>query len=119
MKNREDQFYLPSYVNIELTNHCNMKCIICPHGHNLIKNKGYMDFEVYKKIIDELWECSDFKPDRINLVGVGESLLHPQFIDMANYLKKTNYIRDLVTNAYFLTPDKSDEIIENDALDII
>ena len=114
-----DRDYLPEFVNIEVTNHCNMRCIICPHGHDLIKKKGYMDLAIYKKIIDEMKECSGWQPARINIVGVGESLLHPGFMEMANYSKQAGFTQILTTNAFFLTESKTDEIVDEHLLDHI
>ncbi len=115
----KDKYYLPEFINIELTNHCNLRCLICPHGHDLIKKKGYMDVAVYKKIIDEISECPDWVPNRINLVGVGESLLHPAFMEMAKYSKQAGYTQILTTNAFFLTRNKTDEIVDEHLLDQI
>ena len=116
MNKKSEKFYIPEFVSIEITNHCNFKCIICPHGHDLITNKGYMSFEIYKKIIDELYE-NKINPRKIALFGIGESLLHPEFIKMANYSKSKGFYQQLTTNALFLTPEKSDEILKNECID--
>jgi len=113
---KDDSFYLPDFISIEITNHCNIKCIICPHGHDLIKDKGYMSFNTFKKIIDEAY-MSKLKLRKIGLQGIGESLLHPDFVEMAKYGKSKKFYQQLTTNALFLTPSKADEIVESNCLD--
>ena len=45
----------PDRVYIESTNHCNLKCIMCPTGLGVIQRpKGYMDMDLYRRIVDEL-----------------------------------------------------------------
>ena len=111
--------YLPEFVNIEVTNHCNIRCKICPHGHGLVKKKGYMGLEVFQKIIDDLASIENLSIKRINLCGVGESLLHPSFFEMAKYGKKAGFRQTLTTNAFFLTPENSEKLFEIDALEYI
>ncbi|KPA10460.1 Radical SAM domain-containing protein, partial [Candidatus Magnetomorum sp. HK-1] len=113
---QDTSFYLPDFMSIEITNHCNIKCIICPHGHDLIKNKGYMSFKTFQKIIDEAY-TNNLKLRKIGLQGIGESLLHPEFIEMAKYGKSKGFFQQLTTNALFLTPSKADEIIDSNCLD--
>lgn len=116
--NNPDSFYYPKFVNIEITNHCNIKCIICPHGHDLVDKKGYMSMEVFEAIIDQL-DAAPYEKPIVSLFGIGESLLHPSFIDMASYGKSKGFFQRLTSNGFFLTPPKADEIIESDALDYI
>ncbi|NQT90528.1 MAG: radical SAM protein [Candidatus Omnitrophica bacterium] len=117
--NRKDQeLYFPKHIGIEITNHCNIRCIICPHGHDLVKKKGYMNFEVFKKIIDDIYE-SPYKPDVVSLFGMGESLLHPEFFRMAGYGKSKGFYQRLTTNAFFITRPIADEIISSGAWDKI
>jgi len=118
MEKNNLSFYFPKRVNIEVTNHCNIKCIICPHGHDLVEKKGYMSFEVFKKIIDEL-AGSQYEIPQISLFGIGESLLHPRFFDMAVYGKSKGFYQRLTTNGFFLTPGNAEKIISTKALDFI
>ena len=82
------QFPFPRRVTVELTNHCNLNCPMCPRQY-LVKRpdykEGFMDRELYQKIIDEMAEYPN-----IALVPFfrGESLLHPEFIEMLGYAKE-------------------------------
>ena len=66
---------LPTYFWIEPTNHCNLRCIMCPNGAGKIeREKGYMDYALYAGIIDDI---KDFA-SAVTLAVGGESLLHPK-----------------------------------------
>lgn len=76
----------PQHIFIEITSACNLKCKICPRtsGNTLI---GYMDFELFKKIINE---ANQYGPRTFCLHLFGEPLLAPKFIDEIFYIKKIN-----------------------------
>jgi radical SAM protein with 4Fe4S-binding SPASM domain len=74
----------PSRVTLELTNHCNLNCAMCPREY-MSSPKGYMTFSLFQKIVDEMAQQGD-----IALVPFfrGESLLHQRCIEMLAYAKK-------------------------------
>jgi len=92
----------PNRVTVELTNNCNLKCAMCPRVY-MESSKGYMSMPLFKKIIDEMSTYNN-----IALVPFfrGESLLHPEFIEMMTYVK-TKGISPIqfTTNATILTED--------------
>jgi len=101
--------YLPIRLWVEATSLCNFKCIMCPNKDLKKQDKGFMDFDVFKKIIDE---AKDFVFD-INLAHRGESLLHPQLHEMISYAKKNNIYTKLHTNGSLLTEDLSYKMIRS------
>ena len=105
-------FYLPIRLWIEPTNICNLRCVMCLNKS--LKEKGYMDFEVYKKIIDE---AKDFVFD-VNLFHRGESMLHPRIYDMISYAHKNGIYTRLFTNATQLDEKNAKKIIDT-GLDFI
>ncbi len=45
----------PRIIELEITNHCNFKCIMCPTGVGTAKReRGYMSEEVFYKALDEI-----------------------------------------------------------------
>src|SRR5262249_53964647 len=45
----------PDRIYVESTNHCNLKCIMCPTGLGVIRRpKGYMAMDLYRRVIDEI-----------------------------------------------------------------
>ncbi|MFH1654819.1 MAG: radical SAM protein [Pseudomonadota bacterium] len=98
----------PSFIWLEPTNHCNLKCIMCPTGTGMTSvKKGYMDYGLFKKIIDEV---KDYTSAIILAVG-GESLLHPQFFDMVRYASSNDIKILLNTNATLLTKEKVEQLL--------
>ncbi|MBU3176433.1 radical SAM protein [Clostridium estertheticum] len=97
---------------------CNFKCNYCIHsvplkGRGYISEETYMDFDIYKKIIDDL---SEF-PQRIKMLrfaGTGEPLLHRDIAEMVEYAVKKQVADsiDIVTNGSLLTKELSRKIIK-------
>jgi len=98
----------PKRIEIELVSDCNLRCTYCPR-HYVNNLNGYMDFELFKKIVDEIRK---FNPILV-LHRRGESLLHPKFNEMLNYLKGDFKEVQMATNATLLTKDKYEAIVNN------
>jgi radical SAM protein with 4Fe4S-binding SPASM domain len=98
----------PKYLVIEPTNHCNLDCIMCPRK-DMTRPQGYMDFELFKKIIDECEGHVDF----IYLHFFGEPLLHPKIIDFINYTAGKGMTIALSTNATILNERMSRDLLES------
>ena len=75
----------PEAFSIETVNICNAKCWFCPQPDH-VRNKGYMEFEVFKKIIDEISE--NIKSVKsMALFMDGEPTLHKKLIQFLIYAK--------------------------------
>lgn len=109
----------PLHADIELTNRCNLKCQICPHhGPDKINNRipQDMDFELYKKIIDEGAE-KGLKAIKLNYGG--EPLLYYQLANAISYAKQKEIVDvQINTNALFLNDWAFTELIAS-GLDLI
>jgi radical SAM protein with 4Fe4S-binding SPASM domain len=109
---------IPFLVFLDPANICNFQCKFCPTGDRALINKVnrkscLMDFELYKKIIDDL--CEFEKPIKVlRLYKDGEPLLNPRFADMVKYAKERQCALqvDTTTNGSLLNPDKNLELIE-------
>lgn len=102
--------HTPLYLGLGITNNCNLRCIMCPNKlQDSFENKGFMDFKVFKKIVD----------DTINVVQhiafsyCGEALLHPDVVNFVKYINNKNpgVIVGIVTNATLLTKEMSMQLI--------
>ena len=109
----------PLELQLAVASACNFRCTYCPCSNSdlLKKNKvkkGIMNFELYKKIIDDLDEFPQ-KIKTLRLVKEGEPLLNKRFADMVRYAKKKQPLVkvDTTTNATMLTPEFSDDIIDS------
>jgi organic radical activating enzyme len=86
----------PLHVDIELSSLCDLNCPMCYTTTEEFKEKvgrGLLDFELYKKIIDE---SSKFGLYSIRLSWRGEPFLHPKIYDMIKYAKD-NGIKEVST----------------------
>ena len=81
-----------SSIQVELTNHCNYKCLFCPQSQWRLpqysevpyeRPKGFMDFDLFCKVVDEAGQISN----EINFSFFGEPMIHPEFLKFMDYLK--------------------------------
>jgi MoaA/NifB/PqqE/SkfB family radical SAM enzyme len=108
----------PFTIFVDPSDLCNFQCKYCPNSdRDLVKKTNrklkIMDFELYKKIIDDI--CKFEKPIKVlRLYKDGEPLLNPRFVDMIKYAKEKKCAEriDTTTNASLLNPKKNLEIID-------
>lgn len=82
-------------VHIELTNICDFNCVFCPKS--VMKRKyGYMDKELAKNIISELYENNIC--EKITFHVMGEPTMHPDFFEILSHAQKTGIKVGLTTN---------------------
>ena len=78
----------PSHIDIELSSLCNLNCPMCYTTTDEFKEKvnaGLIDFDLFKKIIDEGAEYGLYS---IRLSLRGEAFLHPKIYEMIRYAKE-------------------------------
>ena len=100
---------VPPRLEIEPTNYCNLNCHYCPNQESS-REKGYMKFDLFQKIIDD---ASQIGVMGIDLYLVGESLLHPQIVEMISYIKSKDLRVNLVTNGMPLNIEKIKAILHS------
>jgi len=109
----------PLSLDIELTNRCLMSCEKCPHhGPNRINERipQDMDFELYKKIIDE---GSEKGLRSVKLNYAGEPTLYDRLIDAIIYAKSKGILNvQINTNGMNLTEEYCYQLIGS-GIDII
>jgi hypothetical protein len=91
-----------NYIDINVVDHCNLKCKHCANFCPLVKEKN-MDVERYEKDCERLFFLSSGKIRTIRLLG-GEPLLHPRLVDIIGITHKHFPLSriDLVTNGLSL-----------------
>ncbi len=105
----------PLHLDIESTNACNLRCIMC--ARNFMTEKiGYMEWTLFQKIIDE---GAKYRLPSIKLNYRGEPLLHPQLPEMVAYAKRKGILEvQFNTNGFPLSEKKIEELL-NAGLDRI
>ncbi len=109
----------PLLVMIEPTNRCNFKCVYCPTGdQGLLKDApcrplGDMGIKLFKQIIDSMDGFLPSMIKRVQLFKDGESLLHPDIIEMIRYVKASAAVKevDITTNGSLLSPGMAEGIV--------
>jgi radical SAM protein with 4Fe4S-binding SPASM domain len=99
---------VPPTVYVELTNRCNLQCLMCDRG-SLSRQKLQMDINLFKKVIDN---ASEINIPEVKLNRFGEPLLQPKLIEMIKYAKERRIPRVyFTTNATLLHETIAREII--------
>lgn len=101
--------------NIELTNKCPMKCCMCVRTYNMTRPHGFMDYDVFIKIINETIAVNPnfIKKETFWLHHFGESLLHPDFDKFISYCSSRGVKVGLSINPIMLTEDVSTRLIRS------
>jgi MoaA/NifB/PqqE/SkfB family radical SAM enzyme len=107
--------FVPDRLYIESTNHCNLKCIMCPTGLGVVRRpKGYMEMDLYRAIVDEMGPLSVSAV----LHSWGEPLMHPQLFDMVRYGKQAGLGIETSTNITLLNEERAREVLDS-GLDVL
>ena len=95
-------------IQFEVTNSCNLKCKMCPVNNGMKREKGFMDFNLFKKVLDE-----NPKVEFGLFFNWGEPMLHPKIIDMLEYAKNRSINTFITTNLTTLdTQEKMKEFLK-------
>lgn len=90
-------------ILIEVSQNCNLNCIMCGFGYLNNRKDKFMSFETFKSIFEQL------KAKRIRLNGRGESTIHPDFVKILDYsadkaslnlFSNGNYINDEINERF-------------------
>ena len=92
---KDNLWQLPTYLQIEPTNQCNLDCIGC--NRKELSNYGRMSLSNFQQIIDQF---DDLR--MVKLQGMGEPLLNPDFFPMLELLKKRGIKTYCTTNGTLL-----------------
>lgn len=94
----------PLHVDIEVTDACNLKCIMCIHGTEEIVDTGFIDKELAFRAIEQ---CAEIGVYSIKFNFRGEPLLHPDIVTLVRYAKAKGILEvQFNTNGLPLTKQK-------------
>ena len=110
---------LPANLLIEISNICNLNCIMCHASflyNNNIKHNKLMEYNTFQKVINQV------VPGVKNIIMQlwGEPLFHPDFISMVEYIrKKTSEITlSFNTNGLLVSPNIANELLKHNINEI-
>ena len=96
----------PGFITLELSNICNLNCIMCPRD-KMKREKGNMDFSFFKKIIDEVKDYIEV----VDLDLFGEFSYNPNWDKMVAYAKSRGLFTVLNTNATLMDDEIAGRLI--------
>jgi len=112
--------HFPHLHQIEPTNVCPYRCMMCPRGKEMTRKTGFMEFSVFSKVIDEVVAYpEEIKKKELKLFHFGESLLHPQIGEMNEYAASRGLNTVLSVNAIEFNPAIAEKLIRGNASKII
>lgn len=96
---------IPDSISIELTDKCNLSCSYCPKSVGVGVTGKNMDFDLFKKVVDETFSIHPLQ--QVMLGGFGEPLLYPHFEEALRYvrLRKPDVNIVTITNGTLLSKD--------------
>ena len=100
----------PIHIDMELSSRCQLKCPMCFRQHRQVEKQGDMDFDLFRKIIDEI----SGRVYSIKFTGRGEPLMNRQVTRYFDYLagKKFGEVA-MITNGLRMTEDIMISLIDN------
>lgn len=104
----------PPKVQLEITNRCNLRCIMCTRNQ-MSRPLGEMAFETLKRVADE---CCEQPGTVLSLYFLGEPLLNKELERMAAYLESVKdrpplpMVFGLQTNGMLLTKERARSLLE-------
>ena len=84
-------------LNVETTNHCNLRCTICPVNRGMVRAKRFLDPAVFMRLIDRSPTVRFVLPFQW-----GEPLLHPEIDRMIRHARDRGIRSMLTTNGTLL-----------------
>lgn len=106
----------PSNLILDIHSYCNARCKVCPYPHMSKKlSMGFMEEDLFKKIVDEfaLIAKSHRIRGHILFCNMGEPFVDPNIFDKIKYVLNAGLKLIIQTNAYLLTPDRTDKLVSS------
>ena len=101
----------PERLNIELTTHCNLRCIMCRGKQNYVKEHKQDRHLTVNEFVNFLKGVDLNRLKILNLAGNSEPLLNPDIIQIVSICRELRIIVELITNGMLLTPEISKHLL--------
>ncbi len=101
----------PKTIQIENTNRCNLKCVMCSHRYHPPKCSSDMPLDDFKRIVDEIADLGALHT--VHIQGLGEPLLHRDFTTMVQHVHNLGLRTHTITNMTVMTPDMAAALVKS------
>ena len=100
---------IPDEIILEPTNHCNLRCPVCPTHFAMKRDRGFMDYELFVNIIDEF---SKFKKKPIISMNFsGEPLINKDIYKFVEYAAQKGHQTYISTNVTTINEENARRLI--------
>ncbi|NCC49956.1 MAG: radical SAM protein [Spartobacteria bacterium] len=93
-------------LDLETSRVCNLRCVYC-YANSGHKRENELSFEEICGVIDQAIELG---VKNITIIGGGEPMLHPNILDIIDYIAQQGITQNLFTNGTLMTPAEADFI---------
>ena len=104
----------PLHLDLEVTEDCNLKCVMCPHGTTGVPTSGRMDMAAAKNLIDQ---AAKGGTESIKFNWRGEPSLHDGLAELVAYAKKQGIQETQINTNGLRYTDKRIEALIDAGLD--
>lgn len=98
------------HIEIETTNMCNLACSICP-SRLMTRERGVMSWNTLQKIMGGLPRDNIRRSSYLHMIG--EPLLHPDLINMIDFVSGHNFFTSISTNAMLLNNKMTEKLLKS------
>lgn len=102
---------IPKEIIIEPTNVCNLKCPVCPTTYGMERKLGFMEFDLFKSIIEDL-KSYKAKPV-ISMNFAGEPMLNKEIYRFVDFAHRNGFSTFISTNVTAINEVNSKKLIES------
>lgn len=98
----------PRLLDVEMTNLCNFRCLMCPTGNfSQKREKGFMSPAVFGRIVEEIAG----RGTGLRFIRWGEPLMNPDLISYLKAAKTAGALLHLNTNGSHLTEEMAHDLL--------
>ena len=102
---------IPKEIIIEPTNVCNLKCPVCPTTYGMDRKLGFMEFDLFKSIIEDLKRFK--KKPVISMNFAGEPMLNKEIYRFVDFAYKNGFSTFISTNVTAINEVNSKKLIQS------
>ena len=96
----------PKELQIEPTNQCNLKCVMCPHSVVSPPPRDNMSLEVFDRVLREFDSLTS-----VFIQGLGEPLLHKNLCEMIEHAKQRGLETAFITNMTIVNDSMAERLV--------
>lgn len=97
----------PTYLQVEVTNRCNLRCIMCPiEDLTRARRKKHLSVEEFERILNEFPYV-----ESLHLQGIGEPLTNPYFAELVACARARGIAAGVITNGTLLDLEAGEALI--------